>query len=48
MPSAIASHPTGHACMNTAIEAHNQKVLNGAAHGNGVAKPSSDSEVRLS
>jgi hypothetical protein len=33
--------------MNSAIQAHNQKVVNGAVHANGVAKPSSGSEAQL-
>jgi hypothetical protein len=47
VPSALEAHPLGHACMNSAIQAQNQRILNGATQANGVAEPPPGSEARV-
>jgi hypothetical protein len=50
-PASAITHANGHACVNGAIQEHNQKVLNGSAHpangANGAAKPSNDTHAGL-
>jgi len=44
-PSALAAK--GNGCINGAIQAHNDKVLNGSVRANGAAKPSFGTEAQL-
>src|SRR6185295_4813214 len=46
-PATSALAAKGNGCMNGAILAHNEKVLNGSGRANGAAKPSSGTEARL-